>query len=152
MDKTVNEKGHIGLIKVMADLSEKGYECFLPVHDYSAVDLIVIDELYQPIKLQVKYRKFDNNLIEIPYTSVVNGKQVPINKDAIDGWAIYCPDTDTIAYINKIDLDLTKVTIRLRLVEGKCCNKNKVPSPLFVDFKDEKRLWVSGEMVAALVC
>ena len=30
----VNEKGCIGLIEVIRDLTKKGYECFTPIHDY----------------------------------------------------------------------------------------------------------------------
>ena len=40
----VNEKGNIGLIKVIADLYSKGYHCFTPFDDHCAVDLIALDK------------------------------------------------------------------------------------------------------------
>ena len=50
----VNEKGAIGLIEVIRDLTKKGFECFTPIHDYSAIDLIALDPNKKPIRLQIK--------------------------------------------------------------------------------------------------
>jgi hypothetical protein len=136
----VNEKGHIGLTKVMSDLTGKGYECFVPLHDYSAVDVIVLNKSHLPIRLQVKYRQSVDNKIDLPLHSVVNGKKIPIDRTAIDGWAIYCSDIDCIAYLPMIEVG-QKNYFGLRLVEARCCNKDKLPLPLFNQYLDEQNLW-----------
>ena len=97
----VNEKGNIGLIKVMADLYGKGYHCFTPFDDHSPVDLITLDQTGNVKRLQVKYRSVSKkrNHYELSACSVVNGKGVPINRTLIDGWAVYLADEDRVIYI-----------------------------------------------------
>ena len=97
----VNEKGNIGLIKVMADLYSKGYHCFTPFDDHSPVDLITLDKTGKIIRLQVKYRSLSEkrNHYELSATSVVNGKAKPIDRNLIDGWAIYLSNADKVVYM-----------------------------------------------------
>ena len=38
---TTNDKGNIGLAKVITDLTVKGYQVFLPLSDTSIIDLII---------------------------------------------------------------------------------------------------------------
>ena len=139
----VNEKGAIGLIEVIRDLVKKGFECFTPIHDYSGVDLIVIDDNKNPIRLQVKYRRPEmrngtsTNIVGLGFHSMVNGKKIPIDISFIDGWAVYCPDIDKIVYINKKDIDLSLRGISFRLVEGKgTVNKDKSVRKLYTEFDD----------------
>jgi len=108
----VNEKGNIGLIKAMADLYSKGYHCFTPFDDHSPVDLIVLDKTGQTRRLQVKYRSLDKkrNHYELSARSVVNGKSIPIDRNLIDGWAVYLADEDKVIYLS------------LDIMEGKGCH------------------------------
>ena len=98
----VNEKGNIGLIKVMADLYSKGYHCFTPFDDHSPVDLITLDSTGDVRRLQVKYRSVSEKRkhYELSAKSVVNGKSIPINRNLIDGWAIYLADEDKVIYLS----------------------------------------------------
>ena len=146
-----NEKGHIGLLKVMNDLALKGYECFTPVHDYSAIDLIVLNKDYIPVRLQVKYRAANNNVIEVPMSSVVNGKKIPINRTAIDGWAIYVSDIDKVLYISST-YAVDRNYIGIRLAKGKSNMSRKDPIPMWTNFLDEKELWMAGSAVNATPC
>ena len=139
----VNEKGAVGLIEVIRDLVKKGFECFTPIHDYSGVDLIALDNNKKPIRLQVKYRKSEmrngesTNIVGLGFHSVVNGKKIPIDISYIDGWAIYCPEVDSIIYINKKDIDSSLKGISFRLAEGKhTVNKDKNARKLYSDFTD----------------
>jgi hypothetical protein len=139
----VNEKGAMGLIEVIRDLTKKGFECFTPLHDYSGVDLIVLDHNKKPLRLQVKYRKSEfrngitTNLVGIGFHSVVNGKKVPINISHIDGWAVYCPEIDKVVYISKNEIDPSLKGISFRLIEGKSTiNKDKVPRKIYHEYKD----------------
>jgi hypothetical protein len=114
----VNEKGAIGLIEVIRDLTKKGYECFTPFHDYSGVDLIAMDSNYKTVRIQVKYRSTYRGVIEVGFRTTSMGKHTPINFDAIDGWAVYCPEIEKVVYISKSEVDLTKGGINFRLEEG----------------------------------
>ena len=98
----VNEKGNIGLIKVMADLYSKGYHCFTPFDDHSPVDLITLDKAGNVKRLQVKYRSISEKRkhYELSARSVVNGKTIPINRNLIDGWAVYLSDEDKVVYLS----------------------------------------------------
>ena len=116
----VNQKGSVGLIEVIRDLTKKGHECFTPMHDYSAVDLITLRD-NRTYKLQIKYRETFRGIIEIHFRSMVNGKSVSIDFDAIDGWAIYCPEIESVVYVGKHEVDLTKGSFAFRLDE---CKKN----------------------------
>jgi hypothetical protein len=111
----VNEKGNIGLIKVMADLYSKGYHCFTPFDDHSPVDLITLDETGNTRRLQVKYRSLDKkrNHYELSARSVVNGKVIPIDRRLIDGWAVYLANEDKVVYLS------------LGIMEGKGCHHIK---------------------------
>ncbi len=130
----VNEKGYIGLIEVIRDLSKKGYECFTPIHDYSAVDLIVMKDC-KVYRLQVKYRTLLRGSIIIDLFSKVNGKSVPINCNAIDGWAVYCPEVESIVYIGKHEVDITKNSIGFKLSEGmNSVNRDKTKRKLYTEF------------------
>ena len=133
----VNAKGALGLIEVVRDLSKHGYECFLPFHDYSEVDLISMNPNYKLHKLQVKYRSTYRGVINVAFRTTSMGKHTPINFDAIDGWAVYCPEIDKVVYINKSEVDLTKGGIDFRLTEGlNRVNKGKNSIRLYSSFGD----------------
>lgn len=131
----VNEKGSVGLIEVIRDLSRKGYECFIPFHDYSAVDLIVLDDKFNTYKLQVKYRTEFRGAIEVHFRSMVNGVAKAIDFNAIDGWAIYCPEVDSVVYVSKNEVDLSKGSFAFRLTEGaNRVNINKIKRRLYNEY------------------
>lgn len=85
----------------MADLYSKGYHCFTPFDDRSPVDLITLDKTGNVKRLQVKYRSISKkrNHYELSARSVVNGKTIPIDRDLIDGWAVYLSDEDRVVYL-----------------------------------------------------
>jgi hypothetical protein len=130
----VNEKGSIGLIEVIRDLTKSGYECFTPIHDYSAVDLIVLVDK-KPIRLQVKYREQYRNKITIDFRSIVGRKSVPINMDCIDGWAVYCPEIEKIVYVSKQEINLNKKGFSFRFESGgNQVNSDKEKLKLYTEF------------------
>lgn len=138
----VNEKGYLGLVEVIRDLTKKGYEVFTPLHDYSAVDIIVMNSGFVPKRIQVKYRAAYENVVSIPFCSVVNGKKVKIDHTAIDGWAIYCPDVDKVMYVGISQVDTAKGSFDFRLVEGReTVNEGKQKRLLYTSFLDEKVIW-----------
>ena len=52
---TTNDKGNIGLAKTISDLTEKGFQVFLPLTDTSIIDMIISSKSLVIKKLQVKY-------------------------------------------------------------------------------------------------
>lgn len=131
----VNQKGAMGLIEVISDLTKKGYECFVPLHDYSEVDLIVMCPNYQLKKIQVKYRTATKGVVEVKFRTTSMGKHSPINFDAIDGWAIYCPEIDHVTYISKKKINLERKAVSFRIESGSNkVNKNKSMIALYTCF------------------
>ena len=138
----VNEKGNIGLIEVIRDLNKKGYECFTPFHDYSAVDLIIMNKKNELKKLQIKYREFTNDTAVVEFVSVVNGKRIPIDLTAIDGWAIYIPEVEKVCYISKTQIKENTRSFRIRKNTGaNTINVDKTKSPVYTEILSEECLW-----------
>lgn len=99
----VNQKGVKGLIKVLDDVSEKGWYAFPAFDDHSPVDIVVMSKEGALFRLQVKYREPMSNKImeryELHARSMVNGKAVPIDRSLIDGWAVYMQGRKSVKYI-----------------------------------------------------
>ena len=112
----VNEKGVRGLIKVIDDLQQNGYYAFTAFDDHSPIDLIAVDTSGNTFRIQVKYRcrlKIRlSDRYELSATSVVNGKKVMVDRDMIDGWAVYLKEDDKVVYIHK-NLLLNKKTLNI---------------------------------------
>jgi len=83
-------KGSLGLVHIMTDLTEKGYEVFTPLSEHSTVDLIAYKD-YKCERIQVKYREPYRNRVEVPMHTVQNGKKAPYDTKEIDLFAVYCP-------------------------------------------------------------
>lgn len=98
----VNRKGVKGLIKVIDDLQDRGFYCFLPFDDHSPVDLIAMGLDGKTQRIQIKYKELDLNLRT---KSVVNGKSIQIDRNMIDGWAIYLAVEDRVVYLHKSRMD-----------------------------------------------
>ena len=94
----VNQKGVSGLIKVIDDLQEKGLYTFPAFDDHSPVDIIALTNEGKTLTIQIKYRESD---YELRTSSVVNGKRVEIDRNMIDGWAIYLANEKKVVYIHK---------------------------------------------------
>lgn len=95
---TVNDKGSIGVAKAISDLLGQAYYVFLPFDGSSPVDLVVANAAMVLRRVQVKYRIIEWNMLRIPLSSVTNGNRKPIDLSKLDGWAVYCPDTDKMYY------------------------------------------------------
>lgn len=140
---TVNHKGHLAELKVILDLVEKGYEVFKPLNDFSAVDLIAMEPRSGKLaRLQIKHRTVSKyNSVSIECHSVVNGVRIPINRDLIDGWAIYCPQYPHICYVGSHEVApfASGFTIRENLSKmarsGLLVDQLQFPDKLFLQRK-----------------
>jgi hypothetical protein len=120
----VNQKGVKGLIKVIDKLTDQGFYVFPAFDDHSPIDLIAVDSNGVVYRLQVKYRKRDSRKKAIRYCiegcSVVNGKKVKIDRNMIDGWAVYLADDEKIAFYHKSEMDgKDRITINPDNINGK---------------------------------
>lgn len=119
-----NEKGNIGLAKVISDLIEKGYFVFTPFADTTIVDLVVSNKEMELKRIQIKYRKINKTgVLEISSASTINGRKKYSNIEHIDIWAIYCPNNNKVYYL-PANIFNNKKTIYLRINKPKNNQKN----------------------------
>ena len=134
-----NEKGDIGLAKVIADLTTKGFFVFLPFSDRTHVDLIVADKNMKTQRVQIKYITVDKKgVLQIVTSSVVNGKKIPVDLSKTDIWAIFCPDTNEIYYVSTIEL-LGKKALNLRISAPK--NNQSLGVRYAKNYSDLNKVW-----------
>lgn len=109
-------KGDLGVLKAKVDLFEQGFLILNPETEHAPFDLVIYKNgVYKSV--QVKYRTLNKRgTIEISFRSTYsssNGLNVKsVNKDVIDIYAIYCPDTDKCYYF---DPKLYNKSIALRV-------------------------------------
>lgn len=101
------DKGDLGLVMIIADLTKKNYHCFLPIAEHLSTDLIALtDDCKRMIRFQVKYISADErNRVNIQLKNVrydtVKGKFAAFRTDlsTFDYYAVYCPTTGLCYYI-----------------------------------------------------
>ena len=114
------EKGDLGLMYAQLDLCKKGFKVFLPTSEHTPFDLIAYKD-YKCYRIQVKYRQKDKfGAISIKFASCWADKHGShtsfIDKQDVDYWCFYCPDTNECYYINPNEF---KKSITLRIDEAK---------------------------------
>ena len=97
-------KADIGLTKVIADLTLKGYTPCIPLSEHQPYDLVVIDKNGKAFKLQVKYASLkDNGVVDVRFrrnwADRKGSHTEHYSKDEFDYYAIYCPEKDVVLYI-----------------------------------------------------
>ncbi|PEB51618.1 hypothetical protein CON65_20590 [Bacillus pseudomycoides] len=97
-------KGDLGVLKAQVDLYEKGYMILIPHTEHSPFDLVVYKEgIFK--RVQVKYRELnERGILEIRFRSSysnANGVVIKnVDKEEIDIYCIYCPQTDLCYYFD----------------------------------------------------
>ncbi len=111
------EKGDIGVMEVMLDLTKKGYKIFTTISEHLPFDFAAFknNKFY---KIQAKYRSEVDGTIPVPLRtswSDKNGSHEQLyDKDDIDYIAVYCPETDKCYYVHIKDFEnSTAITLRL---------------------------------------
>ena len=111
------EKGDIGVMEVMLDLTKKGYKIFTTISEHLPFDFVAFknNKFY---KIQAKYRSEVNGIITVPLRTSWSDKNGSHNnfydKEDIDYISIYCPETEKCYYVRIKDFDNTTAII-LRL-------------------------------------
>lgn len=96
-------KGDLGVLKAKVDLYQKGYITLSPDTEHAPFDIAIYKD--GEIKtVQVKYRTVKNGAIVIKFESSwadKNGSHVKLfDKDSVDIFCVYCPDTDKCYYFD----------------------------------------------------
>lgn len=90
------------------DLVKKGYIILAPRTEHAPFDLVAYYE-GRFLRVQVKYRAAKNGVIQVPFSTCWadrNGTHTkPIDKDEVDVYCVYCPDTNRCYYIDPRDFD-----------------------------------------------
>ena len=97
------EKGDIGVCAVALDLTKKDYKVFNTISEHLPFDVVAYKNK-KFYRIQVKYREMKNGKVEVQFRSIYsNSKGTHISfsdKEEIDFYAIYCPDTEKCYYVN----------------------------------------------------
>lgn len=98
------DKGDLGVLKAQVDLFEHGFTILNPLTEHAAFDLVAYrDGAFY--RVQVKYRKLDRSgKSEVKFSTCWTDKNgthtVPIDKEDVDLFCVYCPDTDECYYLS----------------------------------------------------
>lgn len=91
-------KGSLASAKVILDLTQKGYEVYLPVSEHGLVDIVALKDGI-PYRLQVKYSS-DGSVRNYTVHSK-SGKNIrtTYKSDDFDFYAVYLSEVDFVAYV-----------------------------------------------------
>lgn len=101
------DKGDLGVLKAQADLHQQGYQILIPLTEHAPFDIVIHkDNTFK--RVQVKYKSLScNGTLEVHFRTCwadKNGTHMrAVDKDAVDLYCIYCPETDECYYIDPKD-------------------------------------------------
>lgn len=114
-------KGDLGVFKAQVSLCEQGYLILTPNTEHSPFDLVGYKN-GKFLRIQVKYRSESKGKIDISFKSTWVDKSgvhsVPVDKDEIDIYCLYCPSTDKCYWIDPKKFNQS-VTLRLTNTKNK---------------------------------
>jgi len=110
------DKGDLGVLKAQLDMFEQGFIILDPVTEHAPFDLVAYRERTFK-RIQVKYKSVDKSGgITVHFRSCWadrNGTHMQrIDKDEIDLYCIYCPETDECYYLDPRNYNRS-VTLRV---------------------------------------
>ena len=111
-------KGDLGIYKAQLDLYSKGFSIFTSLSEHEPFDIVAYKNKKFK-RIQVKYRSAKNEKIILQFkTSWADKKGNHINyydKNEIDLFCIYCPNTDECYYINPLETNEKSITLRIKM-------------------------------------
>ena len=117
MSHHTKDKGDLGVLKAQIDLFEQGFVIFTAQTEHCPFDLVAYKG-GEFRRVQVKYRAVDRHgTCQVKFASSwadCNGTHTkPVDKDEVDLYCIYCPDTDQCYYIEPARFG-SNVSLRVR--------------------------------------
>lgn len=127
-------KGDLGILYAQLDLAKKGYGVLTPLTEHEAFDLVAYkDDRF--FRVQVKYRAAVDGLITLAFKTVWADRHgvhtVPINKQSVDVFCVFCPTTEVCYYV---DPSAYRATACLRIAPAR--NHQKKGIHWASDFRD----------------
>jgi hypothetical protein len=120
MELHTKQLGNLGESAVATDLIGQGYYVFTELGDICKADLLVMDEEYEPIKVQVKAISIRNGKIALKSSKAGPGYRFDYELKHAQVYAVYVPERKLILYIsNKELLALSTLTIRIDPAKNK---------------------------------
>ena len=109
-------KGDLGLVQAMADLTAKGWAILVPLTEHEAFDLVAYRE-GRFLRVQVKYRTMSRGCITLHFRSIWADRNqnhyVPLDRSLIDVVCIYCPDVDCCYYVDPKIIPKKSIVLRV---------------------------------------
>ena len=117
MQHHTKEKGDLGVLKAQVSLYEQGYLILQPVTEHAPFDLVAYKDGFFK-RVQVKYKSTDKTgALTVHFRSSWADKHGThmraIDKDQIDLYCLYCPDTDECYYLDPKEFDKS-ATLRVK--------------------------------------
>jgi len=97
------DKGDLGVLKAQVDLFEQGFTVLVPQTEHCPFDVVAYkDGRFE--RVQVKYRALDRfGKLDVKFSTCWTDKRgthtSPVDKNEVDIYCIYCPDTDECYYL-----------------------------------------------------
>jgi hypothetical protein len=108
-------KGDLGVLHATLDLFNKGWLVCEPKTEHAPFDLVIWKDGVTKT-VQVKYREIKRGIVTVRFQSCwsdTNGiHMMDVNKNYIDVYCIYCPDTEKCYYLDPKRFD-RNVSLRM---------------------------------------
>ena len=109
-------KGDLGVLKAQLDIFEQGFTVLNPATEHAPFDLVAYKE-GKFLRVQVKFKSVDKTgSITVHFRTCwadKNGTHMrQIDKDEVDIYCVYCPDTDECYYLSPKDFNRSE-TLRV---------------------------------------
>ncbi len=120
-------KGDLGVLKAQVDLFEQGFTVCVPLTEHSPFDLVAYKNR-EFRRVQVKYRALNGKgALEVRFSTCWTDRNgvhtVPIDKEEVDLFCVYCPDTDQCYYLDPREFESS---VSLRVETPKNCQAKRV--------------------------
>ncbi len=111
------DKGDLGVLKAQLDMFEQGFVTCVPQTEHAPFDLVAYKD-GEFRRVQVKYRALESSgALLIRFRSCWADRHgtysAPVDKNEVDLYCIYCPDTDECYYVEP-GLFRSSVSLRVR--------------------------------------
>jgi hypothetical protein len=111
-------KGDLGILKAQVDLFEQGFTVLVPLTEHAPFDLVAYRS-GEFRRIQVKYRKLDpTGKMDVKFSTCWTDRHgthtVPIDKQQVDVYCVYCPDTDQCYYLKPEEFG-SNATLRVEI-------------------------------------
>lgn len=115
-----HDKGDIAEAAVILDLTKRGFTIFKPLSQNTYADIIVMKDGTTPQTIQIKFVTPKDGILSIPLRKQAsNTKEIRETyryKDTMLDWfAVYCPEPETVIYINRETWSSNGVALSVRL-------------------------------------